>query len=29
MSLLIVTRGLPACGKTTKAQSWVAANPEQ
>jgi len=29
MSLLIVTRGLPACGKTTKAQSWVAVNPEQ
>lgn len=27
MTTLIVTRGLPACGKTTKARAWVAEDP--
>jgi predicted kinase len=25
--LLVVTRGLPGCGKTTRARAWVAADP--
>lgn len=26
-STLIITRGLPGCGKTTKAMRWVAEDP--
>lgn len=29
MATLIITRGLPGCGKSTWAQDWVAENPEQ
>ena len=27
MNRLVITRGLPGCGKTTRARSWVATDP--